>query len=126
MIPNKYIPCNPRLISATESTVDKYKSVFGSKDLDKYAPSVLGGSTRCLRRFKPSKKIIDSYHHNQGIRVAQYANNQIIALDNIADSICFYNLNSQLVRTLSPKKENHIVDTAILYFAYSHLEKRVS
>ena len=37
----------------------------------------------------------------------------------------FYNEHSQVVRKLQANKENHILDTAILYIAYSKTEKRV-
>ena len=37
-----------------------------------------------------------------------------------------YDEHSQIVRKLHTNKENHILDTAILYFCYSRLEKRVS
>ena len=37
----------------------------------------------------------------------------------------FYDDNSKLVKKLMPKKENHLIDTGILYFSYSKLEKRI-
>ena len=49
----------------------------------------------------------------------------ILVLDNITNKINFYNENSIKVRSLSPKKENHLVDTGILYFTFSEREKRI-
>jgi WD40 repeat protein len=70
---------------------------------------------------------VDSYHHVQGIRVAAYIPElkQICSIDNITDKIFFYDENCRRKHSVKPKKENHIVDTAILYFAYSRIEKRI-
>lgn len=51
---------------------------------------------------------------------------RILVLDNITETIALYDEHSQVLRKLHTNKENHILDTAILYFAYSRSEKRVN
>jgi len=50
---------------------------------------------------------------------------RVMILDNITDNIILYDEHSQVQKRLYTNKENHILDTAILYFAYSKSEKRV-
>jgi len=87
----------------------------------------VGGAGLSLRRFKQSQKIIDSLHHNQGIRNVDYSSqlHTIFVLDNIADKILLYNEFSCNYRAITPKKENHFVDTCILFFSYSKTENRL-
>ena len=51
---------------------------------------------------------------------------RVMVLDNITENIMLYDEKSQVQTRLHTNKENHILDTAILYFAYSKAEKRVS
>ena len=44
---------------------------------------------------------------------------RILVLDNLTDQIHFYNEHSLKIMSIKPKRENHIVDTGILYFTYS-------
>jgi len=108
-------------------TANKFEALYNSSKLQNIAPVVLGGSDLCLRRLAPSKKQNDSNHHNQGIRTIEYAPDirKVIVLDNITEHLMFYDERSVLQFKISPNKENHILETAILYFAYSKTEKRV-
>jgi hypothetical protein len=116
-IPSKYISKNS----------GSHKMLLNSPMASNLAPIVIGGSDLCLRRIAPSMKQNDSNHHMQGIRKIEYsaAMKRVIVLDNITDSLLFYDEKSQIQKTISPNKQNHILDTAILYFAYSNIEKRV-
>ena len=118
-IANKYI---------SKLTSERYKQVYGAKELEHYTPEVIGGSSLCLRRFKKSSRFIDSQHHNQGIRNVELIRElkQILVLDNLTDQIVFYDADhSKKLRSLKPKAEHHILDTGILYFTYSVQEKRI-
>ncbi|CDW75100.1 rna recognition motif [Stylonychia lemnae] len=118
LVPNKYI---------SKNTADNFKQVYASKQLDQFSAEIIGGSSLCLRRFKQSQKLIDSYHHNQGIRNVQYVKelHTILVLDNLTDEIHFYNEHSNRIKSIKPKSENHIIDTGILFFTYSFLERRI-
>ena len=50
---------------------------------------------------------------------------RVIVLDNITENLILYDEHSQVQKKLFTNKENHILDTAILYFGYSRTEKRV-
>eukprot|EP00347_Sterkiella_histriomuscorum_P004350 403360783 len=118
LVPNKYI---------SKNTSENFKQVYASKQLDQFSPEIIGGSSLCLRRFKQSQKLIDSCHHNQGIRNVEYVKDlkMILVLDNLTDEIHFYNEQSVRVKSIKPKSENHIIDTGILFFTYSVQEKRL-
>ena len=58
-IPSKYI---------SKTLTNKFDNIYGSIELSKHTPTVMGGSEHCLRRFSPSTKIMDSIHHDQGIK----------------------------------------------------------
>ncbi|CDW80516.1 rna recognition motif [Stylonychia lemnae] len=50
---------------------------------------------------------------------------RVIVLDNITENLILYDEHSQVQKKLYTNKENHILDTAILYFGYSRSEKRI-
>ena len=47
---------------------------------------------------------------------------RVIVLDNITDQLLLYDDKSVIQKTIQPNKQNHILDTAILYFGYSNVE----
>jgi WD40 repeat protein len=69
----------------------------------------------------------DSNHHNQGIRKIEYsqAMKRVIVLDNITEQLLLYDERSVVQKRIEPNKSNHILDTAILSFAYSDTEQRI-
>jgi hypothetical protein len=116
LIPSKFI---------SKMTSSRFKNIYNSSELTKYTPIVIGGSDLCLRRFSISTKIMDSIHHDQGIKKIQHfpEDKLIGCLDNITEYIKIYDEKGSLVRQLGSKKEDPNIDNAILHFAYSNHEK---
>ncbi|CAI2359758.1 unnamed protein product [Moneuplotes crassus] len=117
-IPSKYIS---KIISK------KFDNIYSSIELTKHIPTVMGGSQSCLRRFSPSTKIMDSIHHNQGIKkiITIPVNKTVACLDNLTEYIKIYDEECNLQRNLGPKKKDPKIDNAVLHFAYSNYEKRI-
>lgn len=86
VIPSKYI---------SKMTSSKFENIYNSIELTKHIPIVMGGSEQCLRRFVTSTKIMDSIHHEQGIKTMAYIpeSNIIGCLDNLSESIKIYDEN---------------------------------
>lgn len=83
IIPSKYI---------SKLTSTKFENIYTSNELTKHTPIVMGGSDQCLRRFVPSTRIMDSIHHDQGIKKIHYfPDSKLVAcLDNITEYIKLY------------------------------------
>lgn len=97
IIPSNYI---------SKMTSTKYDNIYNSIELTKHIPMVMGGSELCLRRFSPSTKLMDSMHHNQGIKRIVYLpeSKQIACLDNLTEDIKIYDDKWNMLKKLGPSK----------------------
>jgi len=118
-IPSNYI---------SKIITNKFDNIYGSMELSKHIPIVMGGSDSCLRRFAPSTKIMDSIHHDQGIKkiVSIQEKKIVVCLDSLTEYIKIYDEECNLQKNLMPSKKDQKVDNTILHFTYSNYEKRIA
>ena len=76
---------------------------------------------------QPRNKVVRKAHLMKLTSISySHEMKRVMVLDNITEHIILYDEHSQVQKRLYTNKENHILDTAILYFAYSKSEKRVN